>query len=377
MLRVLKEGLTFDDLLLVPAKSDVLPKDVSLKTQLTKKITLNVPLMSASMDTVTESAMGIAMARAGGIGIIHKNMSIEEQAKEVALVKAAESETETAATDTEGKLLAGAAVGVTADNMERLAALVAAGVDVVTIDTAHGHSQGVMEAVQKIKAAYPELQIIAGNVATAAATKDLIAAGADAVKVGIGPGSICTTRVVAGVGVPQLTAVADCAEAAAESGVPIIADGGIKLSGDMVKAIAAGGHVCMLGGLLAGCDECPGEVLEFGGKKYKSYRGMGSMGAMKKAHGSKDRYFQESAKKLVPEGIEGQVAYKGKVSEIIFQLLGGLRSGMGYTGSHTIEDLRTKAEFVRISGAGLRESHPHDVNIVAEAPNYKAADKPK
>ena len=242
--------------------------------------------------------------------------------------------------------------------------------DVITIDTAHGHSTNVLEMVKKVKAEYSDLQLVAGNVATAAATRDLITAGADCVKVGIGPGSICTTRVVAGVGMPQLTAIADCAEVAAESETPIVADGGIKFSGDLVKAIAAGGYVCMLGGLLAGCDECPGQVFEFNGQKYKSYRGMGSMGAMEKTNGSKDRYFQESAQKLVPEGIEGQVAYKGSVKEIIFQLLGGLRSGMGYTGCHTIEELRTQAEFVRISGAGLRESHPHDVHITKKAPNY-------
>lgn len=359
MLRLLKEGLTFDDVLLVPAKSDILPKDVSLKTQLTKKIWLNIPLMSASMDTVTEAKMAIAMAEQGGIGIIHKNMSIEEQAQEVRNVKEKGSD-----------LLVGAAVGITDNTLERLAALVAAGVDVVTIDTAHGHSVGVVRMVTQIKEAYPDLQVIAGNVATAAATKDLIMAGADAVKVGIGPGSICTTRVVAGVGVPQITAVADCAEVAAEYGVPIIADGGIKLSGDIVKAIAAGGYVCMLGSMLAGCEETPGEAFEFNGKKYKSYRGMGSMGAMEKANGSKDRYFQESAKKLVPEGIEGQVGYKGSVTEIIFQLLGELRAGMGYCGCATIEELRTKAEFVKISAAGLRESHPHDIQITKEAPNY-------
>lgn len=373
MLRLLGEALTFDDVLLVPAKSEILPKDVNLSTQLTKKITLKIPLMSASMDTVTEAAMAIAMAKQGGLGIIHKNMTIEEQADQVAeVVKApiSEAEKEQAVTDDQGRLLVGAGIGVVNNTTERLDALIKAGVDVVVVDTAHGHSTGVIETVRKIKTGFPQLQVIAGNVATAAATKDLIEAGADAVKVGIGPGSICTTRIVAGIGVPQITAVSDCAEAAAKTQTPIIADGGIKFSGDLVKAIAAGGHVCMMGSIFAGTDEAPGIVFEFDGCRYKSYRGMGSMGAMEKTNGSKDRYFQESAKKLVPEGIEGQVPYKGSVKDIIFQLLGGLRAGMGYTGSATIDDLRTKAQFIKITGAGLTESHPHNVAITKEAPNY-------
>lgn len=481
MEKFLNEGLTFDDVLLVPAKSEILPKEVTLKTQLTKKITLNIPIISAGMDTVTESAMAIAMAREGGIGIIHKNMSIEQQALEVDKVKRSEHGVITdpfylsadhsvedaldvmrryrisgvpivdadmklvgiitnrdvrfvqdtsikiedamtknplitakvgvsmeeaqkamakhrieklpivdengklsglitikdiekaikypnSAKDENGRLLAGAAVGVTVDLMDRVKALYESKVDVITIDTAHGHSAGVLKAVAKVKAAYPDLQIIAGNVATAEATVDLIKAGADAVKVGIGPGSICTTRVVAGVGVPQITAVYNCAEAAKEYGIPVIADGGIKYSGDIVKGLAAGGSTVMLGSMLAGTLESPGEVELFQGRQYKVYRGMGSLGAM--AQGSKDRYFQEGNKKLVPEGVEGRVAYKGPVGDTIFQLLGGLRSGMGYCGTATVKDLAERGQFVRITGAGLIESHPHDINITKEAPNY-------
>lgn len=481
MEKFLNEGLTFDDVLLVPAKSEILPKEVTLKTQLTKKITLNIPIISAGMDTVTESAMAIAMAREGGIGIIHKNMSIEQQALEVDKVKRSEHGVITdpfylsadhsvedaldvmrryrisgvpivdasmklvgiitnrdvrfvqdtsikiedamtknplitakvgvsmeeaqkamaehrieklpivdengklsglitikdiekaikypnSAKDENGRLLAGAAVGVTADLMDRVKALYESKVDVITIDTAHGHSAGVLKAVAKVKETYPDLQIIAGNVATAEATVDLIKAGADAVKVGIGPGSICTTRVVAGVGVPQITAVYNCAEAAKEYGVPVIADGGIKYSGDIVKGLAAGGSTVMLGSMLAGTLESPGEVELFQGRQYKVYRGMGSLGAM--AKGSKDRYFQEGNKKLVPEGVEGRVAYKGPVGDTIFQLLGGLRSGMGYCGTATVKDLAERGQFVRITGAGLIESHPHDINITKEAPNY-------
>ncbi len=479
-------GLTFDDVLLVPQKSEILPKDVNLQTKLTKTLSLNIPLMSASMDTVTEAKMAIAMAREGGVGIVHKNMSIEAQAMEVDKVKRSEygiitdpfylsadnlveealelmaryrisgvpivdsemklvgiitnrdvkfmekedeknpismnmtseglivghegitmdeakkvlgkhrieklpliredgtlcglitiKDIEKAikypesAKDVNGRLLCGAAVGITSDMMIRVEALVKAKVDVITLDTAHGHSFGVMDAVKTIKAVYPELQIIAGNVATAEATIDLIKAGADAVKVGIGPGSICTTRVVAGVGVPQLTAVYQCAEAAKPYGVPVIADGGIKYSGDVVKALAAGSTVAMLGSMLAGSDESPGDTELYQGRKFKVYRGMGSLGAMEK--GSKDRYFQnekDDKKKFVPEGVEGRVPYKGSISDVIYQMVGGLRSGMGYCGSATIEDLHAKAQFIQITGAGLAESHPHDISITKEAPNY-------
>ncbi|MEL5865630.1 IMP dehydrogenase [Clostridium cochlearium] len=477
---ILKKGYTFDDVLLIPNKSEVLPKDVLLNTNLTKKIKLNIPLISAGMDTVTESRMAIAMAREGGIGIIHKNMSIEKQAEEVDKVKRQENGVITdpfhlspdkklqdaldlmskyrisgvpitvegklvgiitnrdivfeddyskkiselmtdedlitapenttieeakeilkkhkieklplvdenfylkglitikdidkikmypnSAKDDKGRLLCGAAVGVTADMLERVKALVEAQVDVITIDTAHGHSKGVLEGVRKIKEAYPELQIIAGNVATPEATRDLILAGADCVKVGIGPGSICTTRVVAGVGVPQLTAVMDCVEEAQKHGVPVIADGGIKYSGDVVKSLAAGASVCMMGSLLAGCAESPGETEIYQGRSYKVYRGMGSLAAM--ACGSRDRYFQEDNKKLVPEGVEGRVPYKGYLSDTVYQLVGGIRSGMGYLGAKTLNDLYENARFVVQSSAGLRESHPHDISITKEAPNY-------
>lgn len=481
-----KEGLTFDDVLLIPAKSEVLPREVDLSTTLSPNLKLNAPLISAGMDTVTEASMAIAMARQGGLGIIHKNMSIEEQAEQVDRVKRSESgvitnpffltpehqvfaaehlmskyrisgvpivnneeeqklvgiitnrdlrfiqdysmlisdvmtsedlvtapvgttleeaehilqqykieklplvdenqvlkglitikdiekviEFPQAAKDAQGRLLVGAAVGVTGDSMSRIEALVNAGVDVIVIDTAHGHSQGVLEQLKKIRAAYPDLDIIAGNVATGEATKDLIEAGATVVKVGIGPGSICTTRVVAGVGVPQITAVYDCAVVAAEYGVPVIADGGIKYSGDIVKALAAGAHAVMLGSMFAGVSESPGETEIYQGRRYKVYRGMGSVGAMKA--GSKDRYFQDGeaeTKKLVPEGIEGRVAYKGPLADTVHQLLGGLRSGMGYCGTSTIESLRTEGQFIRITNAGLQESHPHDVQITKEAPNY-------
>lgn len=483
--RIIKNGYTFDDVLLVPNKSEVLPKEVELTTNLTKSIKLNLPLISASMDTVTESVMAIAMAREGGIGIIHKNMSIEEQAKEVDRVKRQENgvinnpfslspentvkeadelmaryrisgvpitvdeklvgiitnrdlvfETDfsqpiknlmtsenlitgkvgttleeakqilkknkieklplvdennklmglitikdiekikrfpNAAKDSNGRLLCGAAVGVTKDMMLRVDALYNAGVDVITIDTAHGHSKGVMDAVKTVKAKYPNLQVIAGNVATKEAVEDLIKAGADCVKVGIGPGAICTTRVVAGVGVPQLTAVMDCYEAGAKYGVPIIADGGIKYSGDIVKALAAGACAVMMGSMLAGCEEAPGDTEIYQGRKYKVYRGMGSIGAMNA--GSNDRYFQEDAKKFVPEGVEGRVAFKGPVADTIFQLAGGIRSGMGYLGSKTIEELCEKATFVIQTSAGLKESHPHDISITKEAPNYSYGDR--
>ncbi|WP_027955850.1 IMP dehydrogenase [Halobacillus kuroshimensis] len=480
-----KEGLTFDDVLLLPAKSDVLPRDVSLRTELSPTLKLNMPIISAGMDTVTEAAMAIGMARQGGLGVIHKNMSIEEQAEHVDRVKRSESgvitnpffltpehqvfdaehlmgkfrisgvpivnneeeqklvgiltnrdlrfiedysiqiqevmtsenlvtapvgttldeaekilqkykieklpmvdnqgilkglitikdiekviEFPQSAKDEQGRLLCAAAVGVTADAMTRIDKLVEAGVDALVVDTAHGHSQGVIAQVKRIRDRHPHVNIIAGNVATPDATRELIEAGADVVKVGIGPGSICTTRVVAGVGVPQITAVYDCAREAAELGKPIIADGGIKYSGDIVKALAAGGHAVMLGSLLAGVSESPGETEIFQGRRFKVYRGMGSVGAMES--GSKDRYFQNESesKKLVPEGIEGRMPYKGPLADSIHQLLGGLRSGMGYCGTPDLDSLRSDSQFTRITGAGLRESHPHDVQITKESPNY-------
>ncbi|MYL65973.1 IMP dehydrogenase [Bacillus hwajinpoensis] len=476
-----KEGLTFDDVLLTPAFSDVLPREVSVKTQLTKDLELNVPIISAGMDTVTEAPMAISMARQGGLGIIHKSMSMEEQAEHVDRVKRSESGVITdpffltpehqvfdaehlmgkyrisgvpivnderklvgiltnrdlrfiedysiqikdvmtkenlvtapvgttlkeaervlqkhrieklplvdedgtlrglitikdiekviqfpqSAKDSRGRLLVGAAVGNTTDALKRVEKLVEAGVDVIVLDSAHGHTEGIMTKVSEIKSAYPNLPIIAGNVATAEGTKALIEAGADVVKVGIGPGSICTTRVIAGVGVPQITAVYECATEARKHGISIIADGGIKFSGDIVKAIAAGGHAVMLGSILAGVDESPGEREIYQGRQFKVYRGMGSIGAMEK--GSKDRYFQENMSKLVPEGIEGRVPYKGPLTDTIHQLIGGLRSGMGYCGTRTLNSLREDSQFVRITGAGLRESHPHDVQVTKEAPNY-------
>ncbi|RBW67338.1 IMP dehydrogenase [Bacillus taeanensis] len=476
-----KESLTFDDVLLIPAKSSILPREVSVKTKLSEKIQLNIPVISAGMDTVTEAKMAIAIARQGGLGIIHKNMSIEAQAENVDRVKRSESgvitnpfyltkenqvfdaehlmgkyrisgvpivdenrklvgiitnrdlrfiedysikieevmtkdnlvtapvgttlkeaerilqqykieklplvdpdgtlkglitikdieklvEFPNASKDTQGRLLVGAAVGVTADALKRIEKLVEAGVDVIVIDTAHGHSAGVLEKVREVRNQYPDLDIIAGNVATAEATRDLIEAGANIVKVGIGPGSICTTRVVAGVGVPQITAVYDCATEARKHNVPIIADGGIKYSGDVVKALAAGGHAVMLGSILAGVEEAPGDREIFQGRQFKVYRGMGSVGAMER--GSSDRYFQENNKKLVPEGIEGRVPYKGPLADTMHQLIGGLRAGMGYCGTASVDDLRDYAQFTRITGAGLRESHPHDVHITKEAPNY-------
>jgi len=478
--KIISEGITFDDVLLVPAYSEVIPNQVDLTTQLTKKIKLNIPLMSAGMDTVTEHRMAIAMARQGGIGIIHKNMSIEAQADEVDKVKRSEygvitdpfylgpdntlaeanalmakyrisgvpitengklvgiitnrdllfeedfskkiKESMTSeglitapvgitleeakkilakarkeklplvdenfhlkglvtikdiekqikypmsAKDDQGRLLCGAAIGITANVLDRVKALVEAQVDVVVLDSAHGHSANVIRCVKMVKEAYPDLQVIAGNVATGEAARALIEAGADAVKVGIGPGSICTTRVVAGIGVPQITAVMDCYAVAREYGIPIIADGGIKYSGDVTKAIAAGANVCMMGSMFAGCDESPGTFELYQGRKYKVYRGMGSIAAME--NGSKDRYFQSNAKKLVPEGVEGRVAYKGSVEDTVFQLIGGLRSGMGYCGTSTIELLKENGRFVKISAASLKESHPHDIHITKEAPNY-------
>ena len=477
---VIGEGITFDDVLLVPQYSDVTPDMINLETHLTKTVKLNIPLMSASMDTVTEHRMAIAMARQGGIGIIHKNMSIEQQAEEVDKVKRSENGVITdpiflspehtlkdanalmgkyrisgvpitegkklvgiitnrdllfeedfskkikesmtsenlvtakegvtlaeakrilakarveklpivddnfnlkglitikdiekqikypnSAKDAQGRLLCGAGVGVTVDVLDRVKALVEAHVDIIVIDSAHGHSRNIINTLKNVKKAFPELPVIVGNVASGEATKDLIEAGADAVKVGIGPGSICTTRVVAGIGVPQITAVMDCYKVAKEYGIPIIADGGIQHSGDITKAIAAGANVCMMGSIFAGCDESPGEYELFHGRKYKVYRGMGSIAAME--NGSKDRYFQSSATKLVPEGVEGRVPYKGTLEDEVFQLIGGLRSGMGYCGTPTIEDLKKNGKFVKISAASLKESHPHDIHITKEAPNY-------
>ena len=477
---IIGEGITFDDVLLVPAYSEVIPNQVDLSTYLTKSIRLNIPMMSAGMDTVTEHRMAIAMSRQGGIGIIHKNMSIQEQAEEVDKVKRSENGVITdpfylspdntleeannlmakfrisgvpitengklvgiitnrdlkfeedfskkikesmtsenlitakegitleeakkilakarkeklpivddnfnlkglitikdiekqikyplSSKDSKGRLLCGAALGITANVLDRAQELVNAHVDVVVLDSAHGHSANVLNCVRMIKEKFPDLQVIAGNVATAEATKALIEAGADAVKVGIGPGSICTTRVVAGIGVPQITAIMDSYNVAKEYGIPVIADGGIKYSGDMTKAIAAGANVCMMGSIFAGCDESPGSFELFQGRKYKVYRGMGSIAAME--NGSKDRYFQQDAKKLVPEGVEGRVAYKGSVEDTVFQLIGGIRSGMGYCGAKTIEDLKENGHFVKISAASLKESHPHDIHITKEAPNY-------
>jgi IMP dehydrogenase len=485
-MRIAQEALTFDDVLLVPAHSTVLPKDVNLTTQLTRGITLNIPIVSAAMDTVTEHRLAIALAQEGGVGIIHKNMTAEEQARQVRMVKKFESgvikdpitvsptmpigelikltraegisgvpvvdgeelvgivtsrdlrfetrfdqpvstimtpkaklvtvkegtgrgeikrllheyriekvlvvddnfrlrgmvtvkdiqkatDKPNACKDSSGSLRVGAAVGVGAGTDERVEALYKAGVDVIVVDTAHGHSQGVLDRVAWVKKHFPELQVIGGNIATAAAARALVAAGADAVKVGIGPGSICTTRIVAGVGVPQISAISNVAEALEGTGIPLIADGGIRFSGDMAKAIVAGGHTIMVGSMLAGTEEAPGEVELFQGRSYKSYRGMGSLGAMGGSQGSSDRYFQESteAEKLVPEGIEGRVPFKGPMQPVIHQLLGGLRSSMGYTGCRTIEEMRTKPEFVRITNSGLSESHVHDVQITKEAPNYR------
>jgi len=353
-----KEGLTFDDVLLIPARSDILPTQVSTRSRLTVEIGLEIPIVSAAMDTVTGSRMAIAMARAGGLGVIHRNLSIADQVAEVEAVK-------------RDGLLVGAAVGTGADADERAAALVAAGVDVIVVDIAHGHSASVIRMVEKVKARH-RVQVIAGNVVTAEGTEELIAAGADCVKVGVGPGAICTTRVVAGAGMPQITAIVDCAEAAAKHGIPVCADGGIQHSGDIAKAIGAGAHTVMLGGLLAGVDESPGDVVD----GYKAYRGMGSLGAMQVRQASRDRYGQGDVgefSKIVPEGVEGQVRSVGALAPFLHQLSGGLRAGMKYAGAATIDELRTNARFVRISSAGLRESHPHDIEITAEAPNYRLA----
>jgi len=360
-------GLTYDDVLLLPDASDVVPSEVETATQLTRNIRLSVPLVSSAMDTVTESAMAIAMAKAGGIGIIHRNLAVDEQVTHVKLVKGA-------------SLLVGAAVGVGDDGFERAQALIEVGVDVVVVDTAHGHHRAVLDAIERIKKAFPEQEVIGGNVATRAGAQALINAGADAVKVGVGPGSICTTRVVAGVGVPQITAIMEAAKACLKSDVPLIADGGLQYSGDIAKAIVAGADSVMLGSLLAGCDESPGELIEIDGRKYKSYRGMGSLGAMqsrgeKKSY-SKDRYMQDDVlaeDKLVPEGIEGKVPHRGSVGEVVHQLVGGLRSGMGYAGAPDISHLKRDGRLVQITYAGLQESHPHDVAHVADAPNYRQA----
>lgn len=371
-----KKGLTFDDVLLIPAESHVLPNEVDLSTKLADNLKLHIPLISAGMDTVTEGAMAIAMALQGGLGVVHKNMSIQAQAGEVANVKSVVVPTSAgkAAVDDENRLLCVAAVGVTSDTFERAEALLEAGADAIVIDTAHGHSAGVLRKIKEIREHFPKVTLIAGNVATGDATRALFDAGVDVVKVGIGPGSICTTRIVAGVGVPQITAIYDAASAAREYGKPIIADGGIKYSGDVVKALAAGGNAVMLGSMLSGTTEAPGDLFEENGVKYKKYRGMGSVGAMAQAHGSSDRYFQggvNEANKLVPEGVEARVQYKGDVSDVIFQIDGGLRSGMGYCGAANITDLIEKAQFVQITNAGLRESHPHDVQMTKAAPNYK------
>lgn len=371
-----KKGLTFDDVLLIPAESHVLPNEVDLSVNLADNIKLNLPFISAGMDTVTESSMAIAMALQGGMGVIHKNMSIVAQAGEVATVKGVmlSGNFTRAAVDEENKLLVAAAVGVTSDTFQRAQALLEAGANAIVIDTAHGHSAGVLRKIKEIREHFPKATLIAGNVATAEGTKALFDSGVDIVKVGIGPGSICTTRIIAGVGVPQITAIYDAASVAREYGKTIIADGGIKYSGDIVKAIAAGGNAVMLGSMFAGTTETPGQIITDGDKKYKVYRGMGSIGAMAQSHGSSDRYFQggvNEANKLVPEGIEARIEYKGDVSDTIFQLIGGLRSGMGYVGARNIDELINKAQFVQMTNSGLRESHPHDVQITKAAPNYK------
>lgn len=372
--KLVKEGYTYDDVLLVPSYSQVVPNMVQLTTQLTKKICLRIPVTSAAMDTVSEAEMAKALALLGGLSFIHKNMSIEEQAKRVASVKShilSQEQQQEAAIDIQGKLLCGAAVGVGEATLDRVNALVDAGVDIIAVDSAHGHSQGVIETIKKIRDAHPDLDLVGGNIVTAQAAIDLIYAGATALKVGVGPGSICTTRVVAGVGVPQLTAVNDVYQVAKQYGVGIIADGGIKLSGDIPKALAAGADCVMLGGLLAGCEETPGIIIEVYGKQVKSYVGMGSLSAMQR--GSSDRYFQggqKELKKLVPEGIEATVPYKGSITNVIYQMMGGLRSGMGYCGCGSVQEMKEKALFIKITGSGLKESHPHDVDNVKEAPNY-------
>jgi IMP dehydrogenase len=369
--KVIKEAYTFDDLLLVPRYSKVVPIDVKLDTKLTKKIKLNIPVLSAAMDTVTETLMAIELAKLGGMGIIHKNLSINEQKQMVLDVKNAKFDSAEATVDEHNRLRVGAAVGVSMDTFDRVKELVDANVDIIAVDSAHGHSKGVIDTIKKMRSLYPNLDIIGGNVVTAQAAIDLIYAGATAIKVGVGPGSICTTRVVSGVGVAQLTAINDVYQVTKQYEVGIIADGGIKQSGDIPKALASGADCVMLGGLLAGTYETPGEILEIDGKKVKNYVGMGSLTAMKK--GSSDRYFQggvKELKKLVPEGIEATVSYKGSIRDVIYQMMGGTRSGMGYCGCETIEEMKEKAQFVKISNAGLKESHPHDVDNIKEAPNY-------
>ncbi|MBU1166819.1 IMP dehydrogenase [Patescibacteria group bacterium] len=370
MAKFREQALTFDDVLLVPQKSEILPKDTSLRTRLTKNIELITPFVSADMDTVTEAELALSMAKEGGIGILHKNMDAAKQVEEVVKVKNAEASSDTLAADKAGRPLVGASIGVGDEALKRAEKLLEADVDVLVISTAHGHSKGVIETVAKIRKRFPQAEIMAGNVVTKEGTRDLIEAGASAIKVGVGPGSICTTRIVAGVGVPQLSAVKECVEEADKDDVPIIADGGIKYSGDIVKALAVGASTIMAGGLFAGSKEAPGEVIEVNGRKYKSYRGMGSLGALKV--GSQDRYAQKNStkKKLVAEGVEGRIPYVGTVSEIIFQLVGGIRSGLGYLGAKDISELQKKAIFVPITGASLRESHPHDIKITKEAPNY-------
>ncbi|MFW5894968.1 MAG: IMP dehydrogenase [Bacillota bacterium] len=380
-MKPIKEALTFDDVLLVPNYSEVLPSETELSTRLTRSIALNIPILSSAMDTVTESAMAIVMAKVGGIGFIHKNLSPEAQADMVRTVKNhplkvdqedATNGYKNAATDSKGRLLCGAAVGVGADTLERAQALIDAEVDIITVDSAHGHSKGVIDMVRTLKAKHHALPVIAGNIVTKSAAQALIDAGADALKVGVGPGSICTTRVIAGIGMPQVSAVMEVYEVAKEHGIPLIADGGIKYSGDIAKALAAGADTVMLGSLLAGSKESPGEILVEKGLKYKVYQGMGSLAAMKR--GSSDRYFQNQtseAKKLVPEGIEGRVPYKGEVEDVLYQLTGGLRSSMGYQGARTIQELKEKAAFVKISQAGYSESHPHTIERTKRAPNYQ------
>ena len=374
-----KKGLTFDDVLLIPAESHVLPNEVKLDTKLAPNLQLHIPLISAGMDTVTEGNMAIAMAENGGLGVIHKNLSIEVQVEEVkkAKGKTVDPNLPHPAVDDQGRLLAAAAVGVTSDTFERAESLLEAGADAIVIDTAHGHSAGVLHKIKEIREHFPNATLIAGNVATGEGTAALFDAGVDVVKVGIGPGSICTTRIVAGVGVPQITAIYDAASVAQKYGKKIIADGGIKYSGDVVKALAAGGNAVMLGSMFSGTTEAPGTIFTNEGKQFKSYRGMGSVGAMSQQHGSSDRYFQggvNEANKLVPEGVEALVPYKGDVSNIIYQIDGGLRAGMGYVGAGTIDELIENSQFVQITNAGLRESHPHDVQMAKEAPNYGGSD---
>lgn len=377
--KLAKKGLTFDDVLLIPAESHVLPNEVKLDTKLASNLQLHIPLISAGMDTVTEGNMAIAMAENGGLGVIHKNLSIEAQVEEVkkAKGKTVDPNLPHPAVDNQGRLLAAAAVGVTSDTFERAESLLEAGADAIVIDTAHGHSAGVLRKIKEIREHFPNATLIAGNVATGEGTAALFDAGVDVVKVGIGPGSICTTRIVAGVGVPQITAIYDAASVAQKYGKKIIADGGIKYSGDVVKALAAGGNAVMLGSMFSGTTEAPGTIFTNEGKQFKSYRGMGSVGAMSQQHGSSDRYFQggvNEANKLVPEGVEALVPYKGDVSNIIYQIDGGLRAGMGYVGAGTIEELIENSQFVQITNAGLRESHPHDVQMAKEAPNYGGSD---